>query len=337
MNSIALKSPVKIGVVPAHLKFVGGLVPEENGDLPRNNAGEIKVVANLKKLRAESPVEISVVEVPYFDGVKEESVAEMVSGLHDQGLEVHFILMVGGFDPMDPTDEDKTAEFFVKGLKSAIQNGVKHVGSPSVEAWMAPGAKPKTGAELDAAIAQLAKVHVRAYQEAGLEGSCVDAWHIEFLRNGEFQTFTDLPKLARAIRAMNESLGKTYFKALVDAAHCGDSELSIEENAEAIRALAERDELGVFHASTKTTRGCFSTDDGWIGALLTAAAATGKLEYVVVEMFHHQDDALAPLRELDPRHGIDTTDGRDYDQVVIDGLRDVGHRLNNLVNRGIFN
>ena len=70
-----------------------------------------------------------------------------------------------------------------------------------------------------------------------------------------------------------------------------------------------------------------------IGALLSAAARTGKLEIVFVEVFHHEDAALEGLRNLDSGHGIDTTDGRDYDQVVLDGLADVARRLNNLVAR----
>ena len=55
-----------------------------------------------------------------------------------------------------------------------------------------------------------------------------------------------------------------------------------------------------------------------------------------VELFHHEDPALEPLRELDSGHGIDTTDGRSYDEAVLDGLVDVGRRLNNLVARGML-
>ena len=92
----------------------------------------------------------------------------------------------------------------------------------------------------------------------------------------------------------------------------------------------------MFHASAKTTRGCLSTDDGWIGALLAAAAKTGKLETVFVELFHHNDEALEALRNLEPGHGVDTTDGRSYNEVVADGLGDTAHRLNNLVARGFL-
>ena len=60
------------------------------------------------------------------------------------------------------------------------------------------------------------------------------------------------------------------------------------------------------------------------------------LKTVFVEVFHHQDDALAGLRDLDPGHGIDTRDGRSYDEVVVEGLVDVTRRLNNLVARGVL-
>ena len=69
---------------------------------------------------------------------------------------------------------------------------------------------------------------------------------------------------------------------------------------------------------------------------MTAAAETGELKHVFVEVFHHEDPALQPLRELDPRHGIDTRDGRSYDDVVLDGVTDVARRLNNLVTRGLL-
>ncbi|MFT5413586.1 MAG: hypothetical protein ACI9NC_006341, partial [Verrucomicrobiales bacterium] len=59
-------------------------------------------------------------------------------------------------------------------------------------------------------------------------------------------------------------------------------------------------------------------------------------EYVFVELFHHEDPALQGLRDLDPGHGLDTTDGRSYSEAVIDGVVDVTRRLNNLVLRGFL-
>ena len=34
-ESISLKTNVELGVVPTHIKFVGGLVPDGEGRLPR--------------------------------------------------------------------------------------------------------------------------------------------------------------------------------------------------------------------------------------------------------------------------------------------------------------
>jgi len=334
--TIELKSKVKLGVVPTHLKFVGGLVPDEEGRIPRDADGKLIVAVNMDKLTGESAVKIGCVQIPYFPGLNEDDISEMVASFKANDLEVHFILMVGGADPMEPADEDKVVEMLVGGLTAAKKHGVEHVSSTSVEAWMQPGAKPKTGADFDAAVAQNVKVHTRAAKEADVANSCIKAWHIEFLRGGEFQTFTSVKKIWEFVKKANEEIGSPFFKVMVDAAHCGDSDLSIPENEAAIKEIAEADALGIFHASAKTTRGCLSTDDGWIGALLTACAQTGKLEFAFVELFHHEDAALEALRELDSRHGVDTRDGRTYDQAVLDGLVDVGRRLNNLAVRGVL-
>ncbi|MEM9940207.1 MAG: hypothetical protein AAF939_01380 [Planctomycetota bacterium] len=330
-----MKSNVSTGVVPTHLKFVGGLVPDEAGKIPRSEDGVLLVLNNMRKLCEQSPVKIHCCQVPYFPGLDETDVTELVAGLRELDLDVHFILMVGGADPMNPADEDKVAEVLIGGLEAAKKHQVAHVSSTSVEEWM-QGGQPKTGDALEAAIRQNVKLHVRVAQEADVVNSNIQAWHIEFLRGGEFQTFTDLGKVWRVVQAANQELGNPFFKVMVDAAHCGDSVLTIPQNEALIKEIAKSDALGIFHASAKTTRGCLSTDDGWIGALLTACAKTGKLEFAFVELFHHEDDALQALRELDPGHGIDTRDGRTYDQTVVDGLVDVGRRLNNLVVRGIL-
>ena len=194
----------------------------------------------------------------------------------------------------------------------------------------------REGADYEAAMEQIAKLHVRAYEEAGLEGSSVESWNIEFLRPGEFKTFTNLKKGWECIHKINGKLGKPFFKILVDAAHCGDSGLPMAENQALIAEIAEADELGVFHASAKTTRGCLSSDDGWIPTLLTSMAQTGKLKHVYVEMFDHEDAALEGLRNIEPGHGVDTRDGRTYTETMADGLGDIARRLNNLAARGIL-
>jgi len=336
MATIELKANVEFGVVPTHIKFVGGLVPDDDGRLPRGDDGRLLSVTELAHLKQVSPVDITAAQVPQFPGVSEQDTQDLFGGIRDLGIKPHMIMMVAGGNPINPADEDTVCEMLVSGLRAAQAQGVEHVSSTSIEEWMNPDAKPLSGADFEAAVAQNVKLHTRAVREAEALGSCIKAWHIEFLRGVEFQTFTDAGKAWQIVKQANTDLGQPFFKVLVDAAHCGDSDLTMEQNAAVIQEMADADGFSMFHASAKTTRGCLTTDDGWIGNLLTACAATGKLEVVFVELFHHEDDALQALRDADPRHGIDTTDGRTYSEAVCDGLADTARRLNNLVTRGIM-
>jgi len=335
-SHITLKTNVQLGVVPTHIKFVGGLVPDENGKFPRDSSGALLMVSEMQTLCELSPVRLSCVQIPFFASACASDVDDLVNGLRGLGLEVHFIIMVGGANPMNPADEDAVVNQLVVAIKAAISHGIRHVSSTSVEEWMSATETPRTGAAFDAAVAQNVRVHRRVYEEAGVAGSCVENWHIEFLRPGEFKTFTSVERGWAFVREANKALGKKFFKLLVDAAHCGDSGLSIVENDAIIAQMAASGELGIFHASAKTTRGCLSTDDCWIGALLTSAARTGQLQHVFVEVFHHEDPALELLRKLDCGHGLDTRDGRSYTEVTVDGVVDVARRLNNLKLRGIL-
>jgi hypothetical protein len=336
MAKIELKANIEYGVVPTHIKFVGGLVPDDGGRLPRGDDGRLLSVAELAHLKSVSPVDITAAQVPQFPGVNAQDTQDLFGGIRELGINPHMIMMVAGGNPMDPADEDTVCEMLVSGLRAAQEMNVENVSSTSIEEWMKPGAAPLTGADFDAAVAQNVVLHTRAVREAGAIGSCIKAWHIEFLRGIEFQTFTDVGKAWQVVSKANEDLGQPFFKVLVDAAHCGDSGLSMKENADVVKEIAEADGFSMFHASAKTTRGCLSTDDGWIGNLLATCAATGKMEVVFVELFHHEDPALEALRIADPRHGIDTTDGRTYSEAVCDGLAETAHRINNLVARGIM-
>jgi hypothetical protein len=335
--SITVKPNIQLGIVPTHLGFVGGLVPDESGRLPRDAGGVIRLVSGMRELCEISLVMPGRVQVSLFPGTDPADLDELVHGLKALHLEVDFILMVGGVNPMNPADEDAVVAQLLPNLRTAIAYGARHVASTSIEAWMKANESRRDGAEFEAAITQNVKVHLRVYHEAGLAGSRVENWHIEFLRPGEFQTFTNLERSWAFVSAANRALGRKFFQQLVDAAHCGDSGLTIADNAALIVRIAAAGELGIFHASAPTTRGCLSTDDGWIGALLTAMAKSGGLRQVFVELFDHADPALAMLRTLDPGHGIDTRDGRSYNQVAADGLADIARRLNNLAARGILN
>ena len=192
-KSLSNRSLVRLGVVPTHLKFAGGVAPTDTGDLPRDESGQIKMVSYFQQLVSESPVAIDCAQISQFAGVADEVTTELVSGLKALGLEVQFVMMVGEGDPMDPADEDKVVRLLVDCLESAKKHGVRQVASTSLEAWMSQGSA-KTGEEFDAAVKQLVRLHERAYQEAEVEGSCIEAWQLEFLRSVEFQTFTDLEK-----------------------------------------------------------------------------------------------------------------------------------------------
>ena len=328
------KSKVELGVVPTHLKFVGALVPDESGKLPRTNSGDLKVVSGMRAVCKSSPVKIDNTQITLFPGTDAKDLQDLMKGMKALKLKVHLIMMVGGANPLNPKDEDAVVDMLNSGLAVAKKFKVKHVSSTSFEEWLQ--GKPLKGKAFDNAVKQVVKVHARCYRESDLANSCIEAWHMEFLRGVEFQNFTNAAKAATVVKAINQRIRSKFFKVMIDAAHCGDSDLSIPENEAVIKDLAKRDALGIFHASAKTTRGCLSTDDGWIGALLAAYAPTGKLKHVFVELFHHQDPALEPLRELVDGHGVDTLDGRTYNKAVVDGLVDVTRRLNNLVARKIL-
>jgi hypothetical protein len=331
-QTLTLKPDIALGVVPTHLGFIDALVPDADGNFIREKDGRISIVAEMDRICAASPVRPSCVQISLFPGTSDSEIAEMMAGLKALKLDVHLIMMVGGANPMNPADEDAVISQLIGSLRAAQTYGAASVASTSIEEWM----NGPEDMDLDIAIAQNVKLHIRAVKESGLLDSAITAWHIEFLRPGEFKTFTNIDRAWSFIKAINKELGRDYFKLLIDSAHMGDSGLSIEENQRLIGELAAANHMGIFHASAKTTRGCLSTDDGWVGATLLAAAKTGKLETVFVEAFRHDDPALQPLRDLEPGHGVDTTDGRTYTQVIVDGLVDVAHRLNNLKARGIL-
>jgi len=335
MTKIETRTSIKLGVVPTHIQFVDGLVPDEQGNMPRDEAGQIKVVSRMKGLVDLAQAQLNCVQISLFPGVIDSDFDEMVKGLESLGLEVHLILMAGGAgDPMNPDDESSVVDCLVECLNASAKHGIKTISTTSLEQWMA-GADRKEGAEFDAAVEQIVKVHLKACEQSKIADTSIESWNIEFLRNIEFSTFTDMSRAWQLIQKANEAYGSPFFKVLIDAAHCGDSELSLDENIALIEEIGANDGLSIFHASAKTTRGCMSTDDGWIGALMSACVRTGKLDYVYGEMFHHEDPALEALRDAVTGHGVDTTDGRTYDEMLADGVNMLARRLNNFKGRGI--
>ena len=47
--SIPSRSSVSLGVVPTHVKFVGGIVPDEQGKLPRDPDGQLVSIPDMSK------------------------------------------------------------------------------------------------------------------------------------------------------------------------------------------------------------------------------------------------------------------------------------------------
>lgn len=332
------RSQVRLGTTATHLRFLGGLVPGEDGSLPRDAEGKTVVQAGLERLADLSPARLEVAQVSIFSGsrgIPTGELAEVFSAVRALGMTPEMILMIGGVNAMEAADEDAFVDQGFQFLQAAKDLGVETVISTSFEDWM--NAIPrKEGSEFEAAVEQVIKAHLRLYREGDLAHSGITSWHLEFLRPVEFNTFTDLGRAWQVVKGLNEELGEIRFRSLVDASHCGDSGLSLAENREIIQEIGAAGALGGFHASAKTTRGCLTSDDGWIANLLTACAQTGGLETVAVEAFDHEDPALEPLRAAVPGHGVDTRDGRTLDQMMADGIADVAHRLNNLVARGML-
>lgn len=334
ISSIENTSGIDLGILGTHLGFIDGLVPDEHGNLPRNADGDLVVYAGSRDICELSPVKVDAIQISSFGGTKSDDADELITNLKSLGLESQLVMMVGGVNPMNPDDEDGAVEQLLVHIETAKRHGITQVNSTSVETWL-DGEPPKNDEEFQARIAQNIKLHHRVYRDGDLANSCIKNWNIEFLRPGEFQNFTSLAKLKPVLDGLKAEIGSSYFKALIDAAHCGDSGLSLPENEALIAEYGDQDFIGPFHCSAPTTRGCLSTDDGWIGALLAANARTGKLPSAFVELFMHDDPALEPLRTLVPGHGVDTTAGRSYTELMVDGLVDTVRRLNNFKARGI--
>jgi len=333
--SLQNNTPIKLGFVPSHLQLANTHIPDDEGELPRDDKGKLLLLKGIAETCESSPVQIDAIQIMYFPGICDRDSQELINGVLNLGLEPQLILMVGGLDPMNPADEDAATELLLSGIEVAKRLAIKHIGSTSVEAWMA-SPPPADEAEFEQRKQQIIQLHKRVFTDGKMGESSIESWHLEFLRPGEMNTFTSIPSIRDVVAELNKEAGSAFFKVLVDSAHCGDGDLTREENARLIHQLAADGQFEVFHASSPTTRGCVSSDDGWVGSLLAAAATSGSLKYVIVEVFHHADPALQPLRDYDSGHGIDTSCGRSYQDIVHHNLREIALRLDNFKNRKLI-
>ncbi|MDA7914401.1 hypothetical protein N9B32_04780 [Akkermansiaceae bacterium] len=203
-------SGIPLGILGTHLGFLEALVPDDNGMLPRNNDGEFAIAAGARELIELSPVKIDLIQISSFGTTNPDEKDALIAAVRDLGLEPQLVMMVGGVNPMNPDDEDEALAQLMVNLGAALRNNIAQVNSTSVETWM-EGTPPSSEEEFEARVAQNIKLHLRAYEEAGLADSCIDNWNIEFLRPGEFQNFTSLAKLRPILTGLNEKNWQTVF------------------------------------------------------------------------------------------------------------------------------
>ena len=80
-KTIKLRADIEIGVCPTHVKFVGGLVPGDDGKLPRDENGELFALAEMRTLTERSPVAIDVVQISQFNVAGTSSFRSLGIGL----------------------------------------------------------------------------------------------------------------------------------------------------------------------------------------------------------------------------------------------------------------
>lgn len=78
--ALSVKPKVASGFVPAHIKFVGGLLPDEQGNFPHEADGRLTLVAEMDRICTQSPVRPSCVQISAFRRTSEAKTAEMIHG-----------------------------------------------------------------------------------------------------------------------------------------------------------------------------------------------------------------------------------------------------------------
>ena len=159
------RSQVRLGVTATHLRFVGGLVPDDDGHLPRESDGKPVIQAGLERLVDNSPAPPTVAQLSIFSGAKgvpTDDLMEVFAALRAKGITSEMVLMIGGVNALDPADEDAFVEQGLEYLETAKNLGAETVISTSFEDWM-NSIPRKEGADYEAAVEQVNKAHLRLH------------------------------------------------------------------------------------------------------------------------------------------------------------------------------
>ena len=70
-TSLKVLPSIALGVVPTHIKFVGGLLPDQDGKFPREADGRLISVAEMDRICQLSPVRPTCTQISVFPGADE--------------------------------------------------------------------------------------------------------------------------------------------------------------------------------------------------------------------------------------------------------------------------
>lgn len=330
---------VQTGLVTTHLGFL-----TMTGD--PYGCGRPHVVTGMERLTKLRPMPDGVIQFPVFpnmtDGSNNKAVDELVTGLKGMCKEIVPIIM---FDA-DPHGDDGQQEQYVTtltaGLSWAGKHGCRRACATLYEKWMSGNPRVSDSNRLKDMDNRLGKLVGAAYKKAKAAGAIPDELHAEGLRpgwrngvvcEGEFSTYTSLDRWVLGAHAINTEIGgdKPFVLVLPDAAHIGDSRMSVAEIRNWLKRMVSDKLGGIAHASAPTTRGCLHTAKAWLKGFLELLAKEGLLHTVLTEVFYWDDALLEALRAPHIGFGKNTFNGRTPNQVVIDGMNLVDELLTEFV------
>ena len=328
MKKIKNQSSVKLGVVMVHRGF----------NAHKMNGNRFDYVVGLDWLIKHSPVEISAVQVPLFpDHLREgKGLAKTKRLFKELRKRVRYVVPVLMLttNPLDPKNKSEAIETLRNGLVQSGELGSEVCAATSFEAWLdgtINGIKPLKGKKLRKAIDLLVDIHVSAIHAAYQERCGVQRLDMEYLRPGEFITFTNMRIALRVIGEINRKLQCGFIcRLLDDTAHAKDSGLSMKDQnkVRGICSCSDNHHIGTCHASEPTTRGALGSGGSAVVQGIRSMYRHGNPRTLMVEIFDCEGEETAPMRQYIKGYGKKTY--RDINVAVVEGLILVQNTLNQL-------